>query len=460
MDFTGKRIHMIGVAGSSMSGLASILQAFGSSVQGSDENAGDKKGKLEKQGIRVLSGHSPNHLADPSGQLPHLVVYTAAVKPSNPEIQEARRLGIPVIERKDLLGMIMSVYRFPIAVSGTHGKTTTTSMIASILLDAGSDPGFHIGGDVKQLGGGTRAGNGGFFVTEACEYVDSFLSLRPKAAVVLNIEEDHLDYFKDIQHICRSFRAFVQLLPGNGFLVVNAADPNCMMLAAEAPCRVILFGGKDPNAGYSCQDIQLDSRGYPSFQLVRQGTPLKRLKLHLRGSHNIQNALAAAAVCLEAGCTPDQVAAGLEYFAGASRRFEWKGARLGVDVYDDYAHHPSEISATLDAARTTCRGKIFCIFQPHTYTRAKRFMHGFSSSLSLADQVVLTDIFASRESDPGDVRSEDLLDIMKTEGLNVIYIKDFSEIADFLSRSVQEGDMVLTLGAGDVSRVGELFLSV
>lgn len=447
-----------------MNGLARILKAFGASVQGSDENRSPTTIKLVDDGIRVMYGHAPDNLLFSEGILPDMVVYTAAVKVNNPEIVHARNLNIPVIERKDMLGQIMSAYEKSIAVCGTHGKTTTTSMISTILLKAGWDPGIHIGGILREIGGSTRPGSKGIFVTEACEYVDSFLSLKPFCAVVLNIEEDHLDFFKGIEHIKCSFVKFLSQVNPKGYIIANSDDNNVLSIIQAGKlrggARIVFYGTSESNYGYCAKDIGVGASGCPVYRLVKDNIELCEIELSVIGKHNISNSVAAAAACIEAGLNPSDAAVGLSTFSGASKRFEYIGTRNGVEVYDDYAHHPTEIYTTLSAARDIAGGRVFCIFQPHTYTRARLYKKDFSKALSLADRIILADIYASREANPGDIFSSQIVDVMKEDGLSAVYISSFEEIAGQLVKETKPGDIIITMGAGDIIKVADIFLSI
>lgn len=448
-----KHIHFIGIGGSSMSGLAEILLNMGYKISGSDQNLTIKTHKLQEKGIPICEGHSENNIKNPD-----LVVYTAAISEDNPELVKARSMGIPTIERATLLGLIMKKYPFSIGVSGTHGKTSTTSMIASIMLKAGFDPGIHIGGELGIIGGGTRIGNGDYFITEACEYVDSFLKLHPYLAVILNIEADHLDYFKDINQIKESFHKFALLVPNNGYVIGCSDNKNVLDVLEGLQCNVITYGLNKENAQWSAKNINFDSNGCASYILTYKGDELAAIKLNVPGLHNVSNSIAAAAACYTLGCNLDAIKNGLYEFKGAKKRFEVKGTARGVTVIDDYAHHPSEIKATLLAAKNTASKRIWCVFQPHTYTRSKALLNEFAVAFKDAHAVIVTDIYAAREKDTGKIHASTIAEKIKSQNTNAIYIPDFKDVALYLLDNASEGDVVITMGAGDVVKAGELFI--
>lgn len=454
LDFTQiKDVHFIGIGGISMSGLAEIMLNLGYNISGSDIKESEIALKLKRKGIKVYIDHSEKNIDSPD-----LVVYTAAVKENNPELMEARRRGIRTIERATLLGGIMRKYPFSIAISGTHGKTTTTSMISMIMLQAGLDPTIHIGGELDAIGGNTRIGSNKYFITEACEYVESFLKFKPYLAVVLNIEADHLDYFKDINHIKQAFAKFVALVPENGCLVACSDDKNVEEIIETAKCRKITFGIKNKRAMWTADNIVFDYSGFASFDVLNCGKKVSEIKLSVPGIHNVGNSLAAIAACVDLGCDMKDIELGLRRFTGTHRRFEVKGLADGIKVVDDYAHHPSEIIATLKAARNGLYRKVWCVFQPHTYTRTKLLLKEFSEAFSEADKVIVSDIYSAREIDTGEIHSSTLADRIKEKGKDAVYIPDFGEIVEYLRENAARGDLILTMGAGDVYKVGEMFL--
>lgn len=448
-----KYIHFIGIGGISMSGLAEILVGLGYKISGSDMKTTKITQKLEKMGIKVYSGHDERNIKNPD-----LVVYTAAVKEDNPELVKARKLDIPVMDRASLLGQIMKRYPYSIAISGTHGKTTTTSMVTMIMLEAKLDPTIHIGGELEAIGGNTKIGGNSYFITEACEYVESFLKFYPFLAIILNIELDHVDYFKDIDHIKSAFYKFASLVPPNGYVVGCADDPNTLSLINSLSCNKITYGIKSENAEWTARDIFFDDMGCASFSLIRHGEKLDEIKLNIPGIHNVNNALAAAAACYMLGCDTTSIKEGLKKFTGAHRRFELKGVTNNIRVVDDYAHHPSEVIATLKAAKNCRRSKIWCVFQPHTYTRTKSLLEEFSTAFADADKVIVADIYAAREKDTGEIHASTLADRINQKENKAVYISGFEAIAKYLEKHAASGDLIITMGAGDIYKVGELFL--
>ena len=447
------RIYFIGIGGISMSGLAEILLTEGFTVSGSDRTPSDLTRTLESRGIQVFYGQRKENLTDDID----LVVYTAAVKPDNPELLAAKELGIPTLTRAELLGQMMKNYRIPIAVSGTHGKTTTTSMISQSLLTADADPTLSIGGIYRPIGGNIRVGASDIFVTEACEYTNSFLSFFPKIGVILNIEEDHLDFFKDLADIRHSFHRFAKLLPADGALIINESIDRFEEITEELPCRVITYGFS-PDLDYSASEITYDNAGFPTFLLTEKSGRKRTFSLRVHGGHNILNALAAIALADQLQLSDDKIAAGLLSFTGTDRRFEYKGQANGVNIIDDYAHHPTEIRATLSAASKYPHRRLWCVFQPHTYTRTKAFMDEFAKALSLADEIVLADIYAAREKDTLGISSVTLQEKIRSLGHPCHYFPSFAEIEKFLTENCTKDDLLITMGAGDVVKIGENLL--
>jgi UDP-N-acetylmuramate--alanine ligase len=448
-----RNIHMVGIGGSSMSGLAEILISLGYRITGSDMKASSATEKLGRFGVEIHIGHCAENVTNPD-----LVVYTVAVKEDNPEMIKARSMGVPVIDRAVLLGQLMKRYEYSIAISGTHGKTTTTSMITMIMLEADKDPTVHIGGELEAIGGNTKIGSSGYFITEACEYYESFLKFHPYIAVILNIEVDHVDYFKGIDHIRDTFYKFASLVPNEGYLVACMDDSNTRELLDQISCRKITYGVKSENAKWSARDITFDELGCASYTLLHDKKPLDTVKLNVPGIHNVNNSLAAIAASHALGCGLEDIKRGLARFGGAHRRFELKGIADGAKVIDDYAHHPTEVKATLKAAKNCGQSKIRCVFQPHTYTRTKAFIDDFATAFFDADQVIVTDIYAAREPDRGEINSSQLTEKINAAGGNALYIRSFDEIVNYLLQRTAPGEMILTMGAGDVYKVGELYL--
>lgn len=437
-----------------MSGLAEILANQGYIITGSDIKSSSIIQKLEKMGISAVIGHQAENVAGAD-----LLVYTAAVKPDNPELIAASASGVPIMDRASLLGEIMKKYPYSIAVSGTHGKTTTTAMISMIMIEEGLDPTVHIGGEFKAIGGTTRIGKTGYFITEACEYTGSFLKFHPYLALILNIEYDHTDYFRDFNEVKYAFLDFSQAVQEKGWLLVNGDDSSAFEIMRNASCNKAAYGLKNASCCWTASDISLDNMGCASYVLVHNNKPLSEINLKVPGLHNISNSLAAIAASSVVGCSLSSAAKALSKFSGVCRRFELKGSNNGVMVVDDYAHHPSEVAATLRAARSLASSRIWCVFQPHTFTRTKHLMDGFAAAFNDADTVILPDIYAAREDDTGEVNSAMLAEKISCNGKKVIYIKEFEVIAEYLDKNAKPGDLVITMGAGDIYKVGELFLN-
>ncbi|MBQ8032218.1 MAG: UDP-N-acetylmuramate--L-alanine ligase [Butyrivibrio sp.] len=451
-------VYFIGIGGISMSGLAQILIQEGFKISGSDSKESAMTRALESQQVKINYGQRAENIA--SADKIDVVVFTAAVHPDNPEFAAAKEAGIPMLTRAELLGQIMKQYDLPVAISGTHGKTTTTSMVSKILLEADTDPTLSIGGIFKDIGGNIRVGKSQYFVTEACEYTNSFLSFFPKISVISNIDADHLDFFKDLDDIRHSFRKFAELLPADGTLVISGDINNVDEITHDLPCTIVTYGSSD-SFDYYPTDIVYDDHGNPSFTAhLPMGKELK-IKLAVPGIHNVYNALAAIAVSTVLNIEDEHITTGLSLFGGTSRRFEYKGEISGVTIIDDYAHHPTEIKATLTAAQNYPHEKIWCVFQPHTYTRTKALLDEFAQALSIADHVVLADIYAAREKDDLGISSRTLANKIVSLGHECNYFPtttNFNEIEKFLLQNCTKGDLLITMGAGDVVKIGDELL--
>lgn len=448
-------VHFIGIGGISMSGLAEILHDRGFKVSGSDMKASPLTEHLESLGISVQFPQKSENIVPGI----ELCVYTAAISEDNPEFQEVKRQNIPMMSRAELLGRIMKNYKEAINVSGTHGKTTTTSMIGEILMEAQMDPTITVGGMMKDIGGNLRVGKSDVFLAEACEYTNSFLSFFPTIEVVLNVEEDHLDFFKDINDIRASFRKFIEKLPENGILIFNKDIPHAEFFLEDLPGRkIITFGHQD--ADYTANFISYDHFARPSFTLFKNGEDRGRVTLGVTGEHNIYNSLSAIAVARAIGIPFETIKKGLMEFSGTDRRFQLKGEVNGFTIIDDYAHHPQEIAATIATAKKYPHKKLWVAFQPHTYSRTLALMDDFAGALSQADEIILADIYAAREKNTVGVTSDDLRKLMLSQNTNVYYIPDFPSIEEFILSHLQEGDLLITMGAGDIVEVGEHLLQI
>ena len=443
-------IHMIGIGGISMSGLAEILKFKGYIVSGSDINNSHIIDKLKANDIKVFLEHDAKNIGNASA-----VIFTASIKKDNPEFIEAEKRNIPLIERSELLGEITQMYSDTIAISGTHGKTTTTGMLSVAFLECFKDPTISIGGELPNINSNYRIGNSNILITEACEYVESFLKFFPFCSVVLNIEEDHLDYYKDINHIKSAFNKFANKIDNTGYLVINNDDKNCRDISANT--NLVTFG-IDTESKFTAKNITTTSE-FTSFDFTEDGKTLATIKLKIPGKHNIYNALACLSVCRLYNLDIEKVAYALSKFTGAKRRFEFKGEKNGFLIYDDYAHHPSEIKATLKAAKNKRKHKIWCVFQPHTYTRTKALLNEFAESFYDADNVIITDIYAAREKDNGEISSKDLVERISSTSNNATYIKDFNDIVSYLKNHLEKDDVIFTIGAGNIFQVGELLLN-
>ena len=443
----GKRVHLVGIGGVSMCPLAEVLRGMGLTVQGSDMTESDTVRHLRSLGIQVAIGHNAENLGDCD-----FVIRTAAVHDSNPEIAGAVARGIPVYERAQAWGAIMQHYPNALCVSGTHGKTTTTSMCTHIFMAAQADPTVMIGGTLPLLHSGYRVGHGDTIILESCEYCNSFLCFYPTVAVILNVEEDHLDFFKDLNDIEHSFHKFAELVPNAGFVIANADNQGAMDSVAGLEHPVFTFGLEHP-ADCTAADLH-DVDGAPSFDVVIHGETYAHVTLHVYGHHNVLNALAAASAAYVLGIPGKAVEEGLAAFTGAGRRFERKGTCNGADIYDDYAHHPDELHALLTTARTLGYQRIIVAFQPHTYSRTAKLFDRFVEELKLADVAVLAEIYAAREQNTLGISSADLCRNIPGS----VYCSTLEKTAEELRKLARPGDLILTVGAGDIYRAGEKIL--
>lgn len=448
-EYRGKHVHMIGIGGCSMSGLAGLLQQKGYHVTGSDRDASHKTEALEESGIPVAIGHRSENVNGAD-----LVVYTAAIAPDNCERQEAERLQIPSMERATLLGQLMETYPQAIGVSGTHGKTTTTAMMSQAFVECGVQPTVHIGGELPALGGSTLLGGGDTFICEACEFNASFLQFHPTIAVVLNIDEDHLDFYKDIDQIELAFRRYVSLVPEEGWCVGCGDDPRVRRVMDKAICHTRSYG-LEPFNELRAEQVQYDERGRAYFVATLFGHPLAEVQLAVPGEHNVLNALATIAVADLCQLPMTQVARTLSRFTGAHRRFELTGVVDGVTLYHDYGHNPTEIKNALRIAALQPHRTLWAVWQPHTYSRTKKLFDGFVGAFDAVDRVLMTDIYAAREQDPGDIRTEMLLTPMRQHGLTVEHTPSFDDTEAYLRAHWQPGDLVITLGCGNVDLLNE-----
>ncbi len=528
------RVHMIGIGGVSMSGIAEILNNFGVIVTGSDISNSEIINKLQKSGISVTIGHDFENLSKAD-----IVVYSAAINENDPEMQKAKELNIETCERCDFLGLLTKAFSNTIGISGTHGKTTTTSLVSLCFLEAGLDPSIQVGALLKAIDGNYKVGSSEHFIIEACEYVESFLKFSPKSEIILNIDNDHLDYFKTFENIKNAFIKYVKLIPDDGLLVVNGDDSNCIDLLQYTNATKLTYGITNKNTDFFAVNIVFDNNGFPAFDVYKKDKFFERIQLRIPGMHNVLNALACIALCDYYGINSNYIKSALQKFTGAHRRFEYKGTVNNATVFDDYGHHPTEIIATakalmnkkynkswvvfqphtysrtktllndfakallnfdniiitdIYAARETNRfgissqdlvdkinsnatvfddyghhpteiiatakalmnkkyNKSWVVFQPHTYSRTKTLLNDFAKALLNFDNIIITDIYAARETNRFGISSQDLVDKINSLGKNAIYMKDFSDIINYLKSNIKKDDIILTLGAGTVTQI-------
>lgn len=449
----GKHIYMIGIGGISMSGIADILVNMGYRVSGSDRVSSVVTDKLIENGIKVYVPQSKNNINDDID----FVVYTAAIKDDNEEMVEAKNRNIPMMERGEFLGEITKLYSNTIGIAGTHGKTSTTSMVSLIFIEAGIDPTIQVGSILSNIDGNYRIGKSDTLIIEACEYCDSFLNFKQKSAIVLNIDNDHLDYFKNIDNIKKSFNKYVSYLPNDGYLIVNNDDNNSSDLKNHTSANVVTYGIEN-DAMYMAKDITYDKDGCGSFDVIFEGKKLGRIDLSVPGEHNILNALAAISLSYSYDISFDDIKNGIKKYKGASRRLEYKGKFKGADVYDDYGHHPTEIEATSKAIHKKEYNESWVIFEAHTYSRAYKHKEDFAKALKDFDHIIITDIYAAREKNIYGITEEDIVREIKKYGKEAFHISDYNDIKLYLSQYVKKGDLILTLGAGNVTKIADLLV--
>ncbi|MDY3816298.1 MAG: UDP-N-acetylmuramate--L-alanine ligase [Candidatus Limiplasma sp.] len=452
-DYQGKHIHMIGIGGSSMSGLAQMLLEKGYRLTGSDNlETYTTRHVREDLHIPVTIGHKAEnvHGAD-------LVVYTVAILPDNPERVEMERLGIPSIERATLLGQLMEGYGTAIGVCGAHGKTSTTSMLSQVMMECGMDPTIHIGGQLDFIGGSTRIGKSDTFLAEACEFNASFLHLRPTVAVVLNIDADHLDFYKDIDDIQQTFGKFLALLPQNGCAIGNGDDRRVVELLKALSCAHYTFGFGE-TCDYRPLNLQYDELGRGDFDLAFQGQVLGHVAMQVAGSFQVDNALATLACAHYQHADMQKACHAMSEFKGAHRRFELTSVVEGVKLYHDYGHNPTEMRNVLSVARLQPHNRLWAVMQPHTYSRVKRLFDDYLTCTRDADITLVTDIYAAREKDPGDIKAEMVVEGMKRHGINAVHTPSFDDTEIYLREHWQPGDLVLTMGCGNINQLNDQIL--
>ena len=446
-------IHFIGIGGISMSGIAETLKNLGINVTGSDASSSEITDRLISHGIDVTIGNNLNKIKNAD-----LIVYTAAISKDDPELVEATRLNKKTCERAVFLGKLTESFKETIGISGTHGKTTTTSLVSLCFIKAGFDPNVQVGALLKQLNGNYRIGNSEYLILEACEYVESFLHFHPKSEIILNIDNDHLDYFGNIEHIKSAFKKYVELLPNDGLLVLNADDKNSKGLEKSTNAKCITFGIENLDANFTSKNITFDKNGCASFDVYKDNIFFDTFKLSIAGQHNVLNATACIALCNSYGIPNEAIKEAFISFTGANRRLEYKGAFNNITIFDDYAHHPTEIKATANALNNKSFNESWVVFQPHTYSRLRNLLDDFADSLLNFDHVILTDVYAAREKNVFNITSKDLADKLNQLGKPVQYISGFEEIVTFLKNNTNSNDIILTLGAGTVTNIGPMLL--
>lgn len=447
-----KKVFFIGIGGISMSALAELMLSKGYEVYGSDRNHSINTDKLQKNGATVYFCHDRNNIKDMD-----LVIYTDAISLDNVELKQAIKDKIDLVDRASFLGAIMKNFDSSIAVSGTHGKTTTTSMIAEIIKDENSNPTIMLGGQLKDIDGNIKIGSDELFLTEACEYKANILKYFPTTTIVLNIDEDHLDFFDNIEHIIGTFKGYIDNLSDNDYAILNADDENISQLFPINNTNVFTFGIKN-NANLMAKNITFDEEGFPSYDIFLNDKNISSAKLSVLGRHNILNSLAAIAATYINDIPIEKIISGLKSYKGVERRLEYKGDFNGAMVMDDYAHHPTEIKSAIHALKKSCKRNLITVFQPHTYTRTKLLLDSFSKSFDESDVIIITDIYAAREKDYGDIHSKTLINAIKEHKDNAYYIETFEEIVEYLKENLKKDDVVVTMGAGDVYKIGELLL--
>lgn len=449
-----KHIHLIGIGGISMSAIAETLHNWNHTVTGSDLNQSELTDKLNSHGIKTTIGHDLEN-----SKKADLIVYSAAIKDDDPEIILAKENSIPTINRGKFVGQLTKMYEETICVAGTHGKTTTTSMLSICFMNAKKDPSIQVGAMLKNIGGNYHVGNSEYFILESCEYQANFLNFFPKTEIILNIDNDHLDYYKTFDNIVSTFQKFAQILNNDGLLVTNADDQNCFALKDIVKSNFISYGIENSNADFIAKNIEFDHNGFAHFDVYKSNEFLEHFELSVAGKHNILNALACICVCNYYGIDNKTIFDSLKSFTGAERRLEYKGSFNNISVFDDYGHHPTEILAVANAIKNKQFNESWVIFQPHTYSRTATHIDDFSKVLLEFDHIILVDIYAAREKNTIGISSQDLVDKINSLGKEAIYIKDFSEVVKHVKLNAKPNDLVLTLGAGTVTEIGPMLVN-
>lgn len=446
-----KKIHMIGIGGSSMSGIAEIAHAKGVTVTGSDMEETYYVRKLLDKGYIINVGHKPEFIDETYD----LIVYSAAIQMDDPEILRAKELNIPIMERAEYLGLITSNYKNTICIAGTHGKSTTSGMITKAFIDGGEDPTVQIGASLYEINGNNKVGTDDTFILESCEYHDSYLHFNPKIALVLNVDADHLEYFGSLDNVKASFKKFINLVPNDGYIFINNDDENSKTIYSEAKGKVITFG-IDTDADYKAINVSYDDEGHPSYDVLYNNNVIANVNLSVIGKHNVYDSLATIAICNTLNINLNKVVESLKEYTGVHRRFEFLGyTSNGAVVYDDYAHHPAEIKTTLYSVNQVKHNKTWALHQPFTYTRTKDHLDEFAEVLSGFDNIILTDIYAGREKDIYNIKTEDLVEKIKPLNPNVYHFSDAEELIKFAKENLKENDIICSIGCGPVDKISQ-----
>lgn len=449
-----KHIHLIGIGGISMSAIAETLKNWNYTVTGSDLNQSIITDHLNLHGIPTVIGHDIEN-----AKKADLIIYSAAISEQDPEMIVAKENNIPLIGRGKFVGYLTKQYKESICISGTHGKTTTTSMISICFVNAQKDPSIEVGALLKEIGGNYRVGNSEYFILESCEYKANFLKFFPNTEIILNIDNDHLDFYKTFDNIVKAFRDFALILDETRLLVTNADDKNCFELRNIVKSKFISYGIENQDANFIAKNITFDKNGFPSFEVYKNKEFFENITLSIAGKHNVLNALACIATCDYYKIDKNIIKNSLKNFTGAERRLEYKGTlKNNVPIFDDYAHHPTEIKATANAVKNKTYNESWVIFQPHTYSRTKLLLDDFAEAISNFDNIIILDIYAAREQDTFGISSKDLVNKIIEKGKKAIYMPDFDEVVSYVKENIKENDIIITLGAGTVTKIGPMLL--
>lgn len=449
-----KHIHLIGIGGISMSAIAETLHNWNHVVTGSDLNKSKITDTLNNHGIKTTIGHDLENAKNAD-----LIIYSAAISETDPELLIAKENNVAIVGRGEFVGWLTKIYKEAICISGTHGKTTTTSMLSICFINAKKDPSIEVGAILDDIGGNYRVGNSEYFILESCEYKANFLKFFPNTAIILNIDNDHLDYYKTFDNIVKTIKDFALLVEPDGLLVVNGDDSNCYNLKNAVKSKFISYGIENENSDFIARNISFDKNGFANFDVYKNGNLFHNFSLSIAGKHNILNALACIATCDYYNINKEIIASSLKSFTGAERRLEYKGAlQNNVLIFDDYAHHPTEIRATANSVKNKTYNKSWVVFQPHTYSRTKLLLDDFADAISNFDNVIILDIYAAREQNTFDISSKDLVNKLKEHNKNALYIPDFDEVVSYLKNNVKKDDIIITLGAGTVTNIGPMLL--